>query len=250
MSTETVLVSEVIFATRQRLYEAWLDSEEHSAFTAEAAEIEPVVGGIHTTFAGYATGQTLALEPHRRIIQTWRTTEFPAGAPDSRLEITFEDTLGGTLITLLHTGIPSGQSDQYREAWLKYYFAPMKVYFADENEPAAAPEFDPSALSPAPARKIGRPNKIGRSKPKAKPTAKAKAKPAVKARARKPATKASVKAKAKPVTKAKAKPATKAKAKPATKAKAKPATKAKAKARPTTKAKAKPATKKPAKRKR
>ena len=33
MSTETVLVSEVIPATKERLYAAWLDSGEHSAFT-------------------------------------------------------------------------------------------------------------------------------------------------------------------------------------------------------------------------
>jgi uncharacterized protein YndB with AHSA1/START domain len=226
MSTETVLVSEVIFATRERLYGAWLDSKEHSAFTSEAADIDPVVGGTHTTFSGYATGQNLALEPHRRIIQSWRTTEFPPGAPDSRLEVTLEDTLGGTLITVLHTGIPSGQSDQYRDGWLKYYFAPMKAYFAKENTPDTVPDLEPGALSPAPAREVAKPN----------------VKAIVKAKAKTP-----VKAKAKTPVKAKAKAPVKAKAKAPVKAKAKVKVKSKARRPPATKKK-KPVAKKPAKR--
>ena len=205
--SETVLVSEVIFATRERLYEAWLDSKEHSAFTNETARIEPVVGGQHSTFSGYATGQNVALESGRRIIQSWRTTEFPEGAADSRLEVTFEDTLGGTLITILHTGIPAGQSDRYREGWLKFYFAPMKAYFARETAPESVPELDPGAMSPAPARKI-----VGKGKVKAKAKVKVKAK-------------AKAKVKAKPKAKRAKKVAKKKTAKPAKKklAKKKPA---------------------------
>lgn len=180
MSTETVLVSEVIFATRERLYDAWLDSKEHSTFTSDTARIEPVVGGRHSSFSGYATGQTLALEPHRRIIQSWRTTEFPEDAADSRLEVTFEDTLGGTLVTVLHTGIPAGQSDRYRDGWLKFYFAPMKEYFGKESAPAAVPELEPAALSPTPPRKIA-------SKAKTKVKAKMKARPKAKVKAKKAA---------------------------------------------------------------
>ena len=211
--SETVLVSEVIFASRERLYEAWLDSSEHSAFTADTARIEPVVGGQHSTFSGYSTGQNLALEPHRRIIQSWRTTDFPEGAADSRLEVTFEDTLGGTLITILHTGIPTGQSDQCREGWLKYYFAPMKTYFGRESAPEMVPELEPGALSPAPARKIAKKKAPVKAKPAAKP-AKAKAKAKAK-KAAKPAKKKPVK-KAKPAAKAKkaAKPAKKKISKP------------------------------------
>jgi uncharacterized protein YndB with AHSA1/START domain len=211
MSTETVLVSEVIFATRQRLYDAWLDSKEHSAFTSDTARIEPEVGGRHSTFSGYATGQNLALEPHRRIIQSWRTTDFPEGAPDSRLEVSFEDTLGGTLVTILHTGIPTGQSDRYRDGWLKFYFAPMKVYFGKESAPEAAPDLEPEALSPAPARKIA-----------------SKAKPKVKV---KPKVKAKAKVKAKPKAKVKAKSAAKPKKARAEKKQTRPAAKKKAPAK-------------------
>jgi len=128
-STETVLVSEIIPATRERIYAAWLDSDQHSAFTGESADIDPTVGGHHTTFGGYARGRNLELSPNRRIVQTWRSAEFPDTAPDSRIEVTFEDTAGGTLVSVLHTDIPSGQADRYREGWLRFYLEPMKRYF-------------------------------------------------------------------------------------------------------------------------
>ncbi len=61
-------------------------------------------------------------------MQSWRTTEFPPESPDSRVEITLEPTLGGTLVTLLHTDIPVGQGDRYRQGWNEYYLtAPQEL---------------------------------------------------------------------------------------------------------------------------
>jgi uncharacterized protein YndB with AHSA1/START domain len=127
--TDSVLVSEIIPASRERIYAAWLDSRQHTAFTGEEATIEPTVGGKHSAFGGYASGRNLELEPHRRIVQTWRSAEFPDGCPDSRVEVTLEETGGGTLVTLLHTDIPQGQADRYRESWLKFYLEPLKRFF-------------------------------------------------------------------------------------------------------------------------
>ena len=63
--------------TAQQIYNAWLDSEAHSAFTGSPAQIDPQVGGQFTAWDGYIQGQTLETEPFRRILQAWRTTEFP-----------------------------------------------------------------------------------------------------------------------------------------------------------------------------
>ncbi len=75
-------------------------------------------------------GKTLELDPPRRIVQSWRTTEFPEEAPDSRLEIDLEEARGGTRITITQTEIPSGQGESYRQGWIDYYFTPMKKYFS------------------------------------------------------------------------------------------------------------------------
>jgi uncharacterized protein YndB with AHSA1/START domain len=130
---ESIKVGDVIPAPPGRVYQAWMDSDEHGWMTGGEARIDPKVGGRYTAWDGYIEGSTLEMEPFRRIVQAWRTSEFPADAPDSRLEVHFEDTGGGTQITLIHTGIPDGQGESYRQGWVDNYFVPMKAYFASLN---------------------------------------------------------------------------------------------------------------------
>ena len=134
MTNESILISEVIPATPQRIFSAWMDSAEHSAFTGDEATVVPRVGGEHRAAGGYIQGRTLELNEGTRIVQSWRTTEFPPESPDSRVEITLEPTLGGTLVTLLHTDIPVGQGDRYRQSWNDYYLSRLKTYFSDADD--------------------------------------------------------------------------------------------------------------------
>src|SRR6266700_934856 len=131
VTNESILISEVIPATPQRIFSAWMDSAEHSAFTGDKAMVVARVGGEHRAANGYIQGRTLELNEGSRIVQSWRTTEFPPESPDSRVEITLEPTLGGTLVTLLHTDIPVGQGDRYRQCWNEYYLSRLKAYFSD-----------------------------------------------------------------------------------------------------------------------
>jgi activator of HSP90 ATPase len=124
-------VSTVLTASAKQVYEAWLSSHEHGAMTGGAAQIDPSVGGKFSAWDGYLTGTTLELEPYRRIVQSWRTIEFPAGAPDSRLEILLEEIAGGTRLTLKHSEVPAGQGSAYESGWVDNYFDPMKDYFSD-----------------------------------------------------------------------------------------------------------------------
>ena len=77
----------------------------------------------------YIFGSTLELEPDQRIVQAWRTSEFPDNAPDSRLEILLEKVTEGTKVTLIHSDMPEDQIDSYRQGWEDFYFKPMKEYF-------------------------------------------------------------------------------------------------------------------------
>ncbi len=116
------------------LYHAWLDSKLHAEFTGDSANIDPSVGGKFTTWSGYIMGKNLELEPPHRILQAWRTTDFPENAPDSLLEILIEPAAGGSKLTLIHTKIPDGQSAEYKEGWQEWYFTPMKTYFAQKEK--------------------------------------------------------------------------------------------------------------------
>ena len=82
-------------------------------------------------------GVNLELEPFSRIVQSWRSTEFPADSQDSRLEVRFEAIKGGTKLTLIHSDIPEGQGASYESGWDESYFQPMKLYFKPAKKTAA-----------------------------------------------------------------------------------------------------------------
>ena len=126
---EQLQVTAVLPVRAERLYNAWLNSEEHAAFTGASAEITPSVGGEFSAWDGYIQGKTLLLEPFQRIAQSWRTSDFPSNAPDSQLEVLFEADGEQTHLTLNHTNIPDGQGPEYRQGWVDYYFEPMQAYF-------------------------------------------------------------------------------------------------------------------------
>jgi activator of HSP90 ATPase len=129
--TDSFEISAVIpAATAEQICNAWLDSAEHSAFTGSPAVIARDGEQHFTAWDGYISGRTLEVEPPNRILQSWRTTEFPSDSPDSRLEILLEDVDEGVRLTLVHTGIPSGQGENYLQGWEDYYFQPMRTYFS------------------------------------------------------------------------------------------------------------------------
>lgn len=123
------ILSKVIAAKPAEIYRAWLSSEGHTAMTGSPAKVEGKIGGQFSAWDGYIFGRTLELTPHQRIVQAWRTSEFPHGAPDSHLEVKLEEVSGETKITLTHSQLPEDQVDSYRGGWEDFYFKPMKEYF-------------------------------------------------------------------------------------------------------------------------
>lgn len=117
-------------ATARQVYESWMDSQKHAAFTGDSAEILPEVGGSFSIAGGYISGKTLELEPYSRIVQSWRTTDFPEDAPDSRLEILLADSTEGCRLVLNQSHLPEDQVDSYQEGWVEYYFHPLLKYFS------------------------------------------------------------------------------------------------------------------------
>lgn len=137
MPLETVRVSAVVPASADRIYAAWLDSGEHTKMTGSKARVDPRLEGEHSAWDGYIHGKTLELEPGRRIVQSWRSTDFPLGHADSRLEVHLLEVPGGTEVTLIHTGIPEGQGVQYGSGWVDRYLTPMTKYFAKSGKASA-----------------------------------------------------------------------------------------------------------------
>jgi activator of HSP90 ATPase len=129
MSTERIRVSDVFAAPSDRVYAAWIDSEQHGAMTGSKATIDPKIGGRFTAWDGYCEGRNLELVQGRKVVQSWRSTEFPDDAPDSRLEVRFEDHPDGCRVVIVHTDIPEGMGEKYESGWATSYFEPMKKHF-------------------------------------------------------------------------------------------------------------------------
>lgn len=120
--------SAIVPAPPERVYAAWIDGEEHTAMTGSAALSDPVIGGLHSAWNGYASGTYLELELGKKIVQTWRSLDFDDQDGDSVVEILFEPDVTGCRVTIVHSDIPEDQPD-YKDGWIQYYFEPMKVYF-------------------------------------------------------------------------------------------------------------------------
>ena len=122
------ILEETFNASPKQIYECWLNSEKHSAMTGGQAEITNVIGDIFTAWDGYITGKNIALKPRRRIIQSWRTSQFKKGQPDSLLTIDLLDNNMGTKLILKHKNLTE-DDEHYKAGWGVHYFEPMKQYF-------------------------------------------------------------------------------------------------------------------------
>ena len=131
MSADAIEVSGEIPTTPEMAYQAFVDPELHAAMTGAAATSETT--GEFTAWDGYITGRTLEAHPGQRLLQAWRTSQFPEDAADSILEIRFEASPGGTRVTFDHREIPEGQGMNYQQGWVDHYLVPMRAWFQQQD---------------------------------------------------------------------------------------------------------------------
>ena len=125
-------LTSAIPAAPEAVYDAWLDSVGHSKMTGAKAKTSDKVGAAFIAWDGYINGKNIELVRGKRIVQSWRTSQFADGDADSTLTITLAPAKGGTALTLEHANVPDGEEHRGYEngGWEDNYFAPMKRYFA------------------------------------------------------------------------------------------------------------------------
>lgn len=118
-----------IEATAEQIYSAWLSSEGHTSMTGGKATTSDKIGESFTAWDGYIEGRNIELEPNKRILQSWRTSQFEADEEDSQIEVLLNEAGGHTELTLNHTNVPDSGA-HYIKGWSEHYFQPMKAYFS------------------------------------------------------------------------------------------------------------------------
>ena len=129
--TQKVVIPKV---SPKQVYEAYVDPKKHGEFTGSKATGKPVVGGKFTAWDEYIYGKFLELEPGKRVVQEWTSTDFPDGYSPSRLELTFCEVPKGTEIVMVHSNVPNEIADDAAEGWKEFYWEPMKKYFKKEQK--------------------------------------------------------------------------------------------------------------------
>jgi len=117
-----------IAASPAEVYEALVNAKKHAAFTGAQATGAARVGARFTAWDGYITGKHLLLDKGRRIVQEWTTTGWPKGAVASRLEIRLGRSGKGTVLTMIHSGVPASRTASLRDGWKRYYWQPLKAW--------------------------------------------------------------------------------------------------------------------------
>lgn len=125
MEIKTIRQSVALRVSPHDVYEALMDSRKHSQLTGAKASISREVGGKFSAFDGYCEGTNLQLVPDKKIVQSWRASDW---AEDHYSKVTFslKEVKDGTHLTFTQTGVPEEQYEDIAQGWRDYYWAPMK----------------------------------------------------------------------------------------------------------------------------
>ena len=131
--SESIKLTTTFSVKPKVIYNAWLNGKEHTAMTGGKATANAKVGSSFTAWDKYIKGKNLELVKNKRILQSWRSSEFSNDSLSSFLLIKLDETKNGTKLTLIHSEIPDGQGKSYKSGWVEHYFNPMKEYFGKKK---------------------------------------------------------------------------------------------------------------------
>jgi activator of HSP90 ATPase len=122
---------EVVFdASPTKIYEALMDSKQHSAFTGAPAKIDAEVGGRMSCHDGMVSGINVELVRDKRIVQAWRGGHFPEGVY-SIATFELEPAAGGkTKLSFKQHGVPEEVHERIVNGWNQYYWEPLRRFLA------------------------------------------------------------------------------------------------------------------------
>ena len=126
MSSDVVMLRRAIKARPVTVFSFFTDRDRWLSWQGISAEIDARPGGVfrmNVRGDGWASGQFTAVEPHRRIVFTWgwEGPDSPVPPGSSTVEVTLEpDGDDGTLLTLVHSGLPLPALDTHRDGWNHY----------------------------------------------------------------------------------------------------------------------------------
>lgn len=132
VNTVTVTDNEEFRTTAEEMYQTFVDPQRLAAFTRSPPKVFEGAkkGGKFELFGGNVSGEYLELEEPKKIVQSWRLNQWPAGHY-SKLQIEFDQNNVDHVTTMRVTwdGVPVGQEEVTKRNWLEYYVKSIKQTF-------------------------------------------------------------------------------------------------------------------------
>ena len=125
MKTKNIRQSVTFKVGPRAIYGALMDSRKHSQFSGGKASISRKVGGKFTAYDNYIEGVNLLLEPDKKIVQSWRGSDWPEGHY-SRVTFSLKGDENSTRLTFTQTGVPEQYYEDISQGWHDYYWKPLK----------------------------------------------------------------------------------------------------------------------------
>jgi len=132
MKTKTIKQTVTLNVSPKEVYDALMDSKKHSAFTGAKAVISKKKGGKYFAYGGYHGGVNLDLKAGKKIVQSWHASNWEKGH-FAKATFLFSKTKTGTLVKLIHAGVPAYDYKAINNGWKQYYWKPMKEYFGKKK---------------------------------------------------------------------------------------------------------------------
>lgn len=121
-----------INAKPEEVYEAYVDAKKHGEFTGgetkfeiplrsggQSFEGQAKVGGKFDIWEGELTGENVELVPGKRIVQKWRSNDWPEWHY-SDLVIELKADGEGTELTLAQKNVPDDKFEDIDDGWHTY----------------------------------------------------------------------------------------------------------------------------------
>ena len=126
--TKTLRQTVTIAASPKRVFAALIDEKKHATFTGNPAKISRKAGGAFSCYGGYLEGFNLELVASKRIVQAWRSKNWPAGTY-SIVTFALSRMAGGrTRLSFTQLGVPASDVKEKTAGWHKAYWKPLKAY--------------------------------------------------------------------------------------------------------------------------
>ena len=127
------IIQKVKFKTApEKLFEIYMDSKKHGAAIGSVAKVGKAPGSEFMAWDGFITGTMLATSPKTLVVQTWRGSDWKRTDPDSVLTLHFDKAKGGSLLTMVHAGVPDDQFEALSDGWKESYWDPWKAYLGEK----------------------------------------------------------------------------------------------------------------------